>query len=263
LILVVEDERSFHGFLRASLPRDECLFVETVKDALRAVAGRDFELIVLDVVLPDGKGTEVLRWLRMARKETPVLAISGAATFEDAEPLVNYGVDAILAKPFHGADLMRVATRLLKADVSHRSGTDSPRAYWSWATVQEAARDLGISRSTLDRQVGKRARATPRALLAGARLDKVQWLLANQVLSLAEVAAMGGFCDASYLSRWFKRMTGLRPSEYRMSERMARLPLDMGGPTRGSVCFQVETKEPRAASSRPRARRKGANKHTN
>src|SRR6187455_1562829 len=61
----------------------------------------DYDIILLDLNLPDMSGFEVLRALRVARIKTPVLILSGIAGTEDKVKGLGFGADDYVTKPFH------------------------------------------------------------------------------------------------------------------------------------------------------------------
>lgn len=66
----------------------------------------DYDLILLDLNLPDMSGHEVLRQLRMARIETPILILSGADDTENKIKGFGFGADDYMTKPFHREELV-------------------------------------------------------------------------------------------------------------------------------------------------------------
>ena len=66
----------------------------------------DYDIILLDLNLPDMSGLEVLRSLRVARINTPILILTGLATVADKVRGFEFGADDYLTKPFHRAELV-------------------------------------------------------------------------------------------------------------------------------------------------------------
>jgi two-component system cell cycle response regulator CtrA len=66
----------------------------------------DYDIILLDLVLADMSGYEVLRTLRAARIRTPILVLSGLAAIRDKVKALGLGADDYLTKPFHRDELI-------------------------------------------------------------------------------------------------------------------------------------------------------------
>ena len=61
----------------------------------------DYDIILLDLNLPDMSGYEVLRSLRVSKVKTPILILSGLAGMEDKVKGLGFGADDYMTKPFH------------------------------------------------------------------------------------------------------------------------------------------------------------------
>ena len=71
----------------------------------------DYDIILLDLNLPDMSGYEVLRSLRVTKIKTPILILSGMAGIEDKVKGLGHGADDYLTKPFHKDELDRAHSR--------------------------------------------------------------------------------------------------------------------------------------------------------
>ncbi len=115
LILIIEDEVQMRRFLRASLTANgyQVVEAETADDGLAQAAGRNPELILLDLGLPDQDGLVVTQRLREWAK-TPIIVISARGREEDKIQALDAGADDYLTKPFGVGELLariRVALR--------------------------------------------------------------------------------------------------------------------------------------------------------
>ena len=79
----------------------------------------DYDLILLDLGLPDMNGHDVLRQLRMARVETPILILSGADDTESKIRGFGFGADDYLTKPFHREELVARIHAIIRRSKGH------------------------------------------------------------------------------------------------------------------------------------------------
>jgi two-component system alkaline phosphatase synthesis response regulator PhoP len=114
-ILLVEDEPRLRLTLNRRLASEGHL-VEHARDGetgLARASTEAFDLVVLDVMLPDRSGFEVCRELRRRRVETPVIMLSARGQVEDRVVGLRLGADDYLVKPFAMSELLaRVEARL-------------------------------------------------------------------------------------------------------------------------------------------------------
>ena len=110
-VLLVEDTADVADAIAASFVRrgDAIDCVDTVQAAEDTLAVNDYEVIILDINLPDGQGTEVLRTLRRQRKPTPVLMLTARMAVEERVAALDIGADDYLVKPF---DLRELQARV-------------------------------------------------------------------------------------------------------------------------------------------------------
>jgi two-component system cell cycle response regulator CtrA len=88
----------------------------------------DYDLILLDLNLPDMSGHEVLRQIRLARVETPILILSGSDDTESKLKGFGFGADDYLTKPFHREELVARIHAIIRRSKGHsqsviRTGT--------------------------------------------------------------------------------------------------------------------------------------------
>lgn len=111
-ILIVEDEVSLSKAIKRLLEQ-KGYFVDAVYDGLSAVdyaKGMEYDLIILDVMLPKLDGFEVVRLLRKDNVGTPILMLTARTTTRDKVTGLNTGADDYMTKPFDTEELLaRVA----------------------------------------------------------------------------------------------------------------------------------------------------------
>jgi len=108
LILVAEDEAKTARFLCKGLAENgyETEWVRDGEEALAAGLGREHDLVVLDIMLPERDGWSVLTELRKAGKTTPVIFLTARDEVEDRVRGLDLGADDYLVKPFAFSELM-------------------------------------------------------------------------------------------------------------------------------------------------------------
>jgi two-component system, cell cycle response regulator CtrA len=79
----------------------------------------DYDIILLDLNLPDMSGFEVLRSLRVSKVNTPILILSGAAGIEDKVKGLGYGADDYMTKPFHKTELIARIHAIVRRSQGH------------------------------------------------------------------------------------------------------------------------------------------------
>ena len=79
----------------------------------------DYDIIVLDLILPDMSGFEVLKTLRLAKVQTPVLILSGNAIVEAKVKALGFGADDYMTKPFHKDELVARIQAVVRRSKGH------------------------------------------------------------------------------------------------------------------------------------------------
>jgi len=107
-ILVAEDDANLAEGVATALRRSGYAvdWVQNGVDAETALAGGNFDLLILDIGLPRKSGLDVLKQLRAANSRVPVLFLTGLDGVNDRVRGLNAGADDYLAKPFDVAELV-------------------------------------------------------------------------------------------------------------------------------------------------------------
>jgi DNA-binding response OmpR family regulator len=116
-ILLVEDEDRIASFVVKGLQADGHVVdrAPDVATGKRLVAERSFDLVLLDLLLPDGNGAEVLATVRARDAEIPVVVLSALGEVDDKVSLLDRGADDYLTKPFS----MRELSARVRAHARH------------------------------------------------------------------------------------------------------------------------------------------------
>ncbi len=114
-ILLVEDEENLHEALKLNLEL-EGYTVTSAYDgaaALQAVAGEYFDLIILDIMLPELDGISVTETIRVKNSELPILILSAKSNSSDRVLGLKKGADDYLTKPFNLEELLLRVEKLI------------------------------------------------------------------------------------------------------------------------------------------------------
>jgi heavy metal response regulator len=122
-ILLVEDDAKVASFIRKGL-EEEQYQVDLAGDgeeALHLAPSGDYDLLILDIMLPKRDGMSVLTELRRLNCDTPVLMLTAKDAVEDRVAGLNAGCDDYLPKPFAFAELLARTRALLRRRAGERS----------------------------------------------------------------------------------------------------------------------------------------------
>src|SRR5262245_5893071 len=101
-ILVIEDDHRVASFIRRGLAADRFLVdvAQEGKSGLEFALSKDYDLIILDLMLPGLMGQAVLQGIRRANQNVPVLILTARGAVCDKVELFEKGCDDYLTKPF-------------------------------------------------------------------------------------------------------------------------------------------------------------------
>lgn len=139
-ILLVEDDTVLGAAVRDQIAGDghSADWVKRLDDAADAIAGASFDLVLLDLMLPDGRGIPFLRKLRARGDVTPVIILTALDQVSDRIEGLNAGADDYLVKPF---DLTELSARI--GSVGRRyTGNPNPIIRHGPLEIDLAARNI-------------------------------------------------------------------------------------------------------------------------
>lgn len=107
-VLLAEDEAPLARYIRFKLEREgfEVTVASDGGEALETSLSRDFDAVVLDVMMPVMDGFQVLKKIKEARPQLPVILISARGQDQDIEQGMELGASFYLVKPFKPAELL-------------------------------------------------------------------------------------------------------------------------------------------------------------
>ena len=107
-ILIIEDDLKIINFLKKGL-EEECYIVDSSTngdEGLYLASVNEYDLILLDIMLPIKDGIEVCKALRASKNETPIIMLTAKDSIEDKIKGLDIGANDYLAKPFSFAELL-------------------------------------------------------------------------------------------------------------------------------------------------------------
>ena len=115
-VLIVEDDASLREIMLRALKQEGYVveYASTFSEADIKLAGYNYDCILLDIMLPDGSGLDLLEHLRNLGKRENVIIISARNSLEDKIYGLENGADDYLAKPFHVAELIARVRSVLR-----------------------------------------------------------------------------------------------------------------------------------------------------
>ncbi len=121
-ILVIEDDPSLREIICRSLEKERYIteIAPDFRTALQKTADYSYDCILLDIMLPDGNGLDLLKALKEQHKKENIIIISAKDSLEDKVSGLNLGADDYLAKPFHLAELIARVKSVIRRN--HRDG---------------------------------------------------------------------------------------------------------------------------------------------
>ena len=124
-VLLVEDDAQTAASIKMLLINENfiCDTTDLGEDGLEIGKLYDYDIILLDLMLPDIDGYEVLRRLRAARVRTPILILSGLGELDHKIKGLGFGADDFLTKPFDRRELIARIQAIVRRSKGHSEST--------------------------------------------------------------------------------------------------------------------------------------------
>ncbi|MEH7634273.1 response regulator transcription factor [Bacillus pumilus] len=142
-ILVVEDEKKIARVLSLELEYEgyEVTAKETGIDGLQALEEESFDLVLLDVMLPELSGLEVLRRVRKTNTATPIILITARDSVPDKVSGLDLGANDYITKPFDIEELLARIRAQLRLNINEQEEKEAELSIAD-LTVNEKTRDI-------------------------------------------------------------------------------------------------------------------------
>ncbi|WP_010098135.1 response regulator transcription factor [Ornithinibacillus scapharcae] len=154
IILIVEDEEKLSRVLQLELEYENYRthIADNGKDALRLIEEKEWDLVLLDIMIPELSGLEVLRRIRRTDESTPIILLTARDAVHDKVSGLDIGANDYVTKPFQIEELLARVRVHLRKPVERKVKKDI-------LSVGDLSVDLGAHEVYRD---GKRVELTPR-----------------------------------------------------------------------------------------------------
>jgi two-component system response regulator YesN len=237
-ILLVDDDKITREEFRDYF--DEYGFVEAAsgEEAL-GILGKpnEIDLVILDVVMPGMRGTEVLKAVKQMRPDLGVVILTGFGTKNTVIEALQGRADDYIEKPIDLEKTREVIARLLRARTSPNGlggvGVEAKikrvmyflqRNYDKNVSLKDAASLACLSPKYLSRAFGRTTGIGFNEYKAKVKSRRAADLLTKTGYNVEEISARLGYENPESFARAFKKATGLTPSAYRAREKVSASP---------------------------------------
>jgi len=145
--LLIEDNHELASAITTRMRLDGHVIdlAENLTDAVTLSDGGDYDLILLDIMLPDGDGREFLEHHRGLQKDTPIIVLTARSQVSDRVSMLDLGADDYVTKPFDHAELQARCRAVLR----RKSGSTKTVLQVGNIEFDPVAGNLSISGKTL------------------------------------------------------------------------------------------------------------------
>lgn len=193
------------------------------------------DVVFSDIRMPGLNGLELLEEIRKRKIEVKVVFISGYAEFEYAKKAIELQAYNYLLKPVKQEELNEVLSQIsqelgqeteppevkeeeeVSLTLMQQIVNEIQNRYTENITLTELAETYGISIGHLSNLVKQELKLPFSEYIAAKRIQKAKELLADETLSIEQIAEQTGYRDYFYFTKVFKKAVGVSPSKYRKS----------------------------------------------
>jgi DNA-binding response OmpR family regulator len=146
-VLIIEDEAGLREVVQQSLEKEKYI-VETAHDyisGLDKLGAYDYDCILIDIMLPNGNGLNLLQEIKDQKKQCAVIIISAKDAVDDKVRGLDLGADDYLSKPFHLSELHA----RIKSAIRRNNHNGNNLIIWKNVTLSPEQRSVSVDGSAL------------------------------------------------------------------------------------------------------------------
>ncbi|MCK9603735.1 MAG: response regulator [Candidatus Omnitrophica bacterium] len=235
-ILVVDDAKNIRDTFSLAFDEYNIVPVASAREALGILRKpNDIDLVVLDVVMPEMDGLELLKEIKKLNSEHKVVIMTGYSTKDVAIEALRSQADEYIEKPFDIEKTKEIFKRLLDENRSPYGADTSDtekkikyaqrlieRNYHKVLSLQDISKEIFLSYKYSSRLFKQRIGKSFNEYKLQLKITSAKQLLRKTNYTISQVAYKVGYQNPDSFMKMFKRVTGLTPSEYRDSSKQRK-----------------------------------------
>jgi YesN/AraC family two-component response regulator len=228
-VLLVDDDEIFREELGECLEDYHVIEASTGSDALEFLRKpNEIDIVLLDVMMPGRKGTDVLSEIKRLEPEMPVIMLTGHSSKDTAIESLRGNADDYIEKPVDVVLLLeRIHTLLHRRGVEEAKylpGADGKiervmeflrRNYHKKVSLEDVANLVCLSPKYLSRLFKEKTGTGFNEFRLGIKMEKASEILRETGLTVNEISYRLGYRNLESFIRMFKKTNGMTPTEYR------------------------------------------------
>lgn len=230
-ILLVDDDAEFREEMRECLsPRYRVVEAASGEEALAIIQQPNaIDLVILDVVMPGLRGTEVLKRLRKYNPDLGIVILTGRSSKDIAIEALKGRADDYIEKPFSMDHFFQTIEKTIRrhdteglGGLPGRNKIERIKRFLERnrdrkVTLADAAQEVCLSQKYLSRIFKERTGMSFNEYRLKLKIDQAKDLLENTDVPVGELAYQLGYKNLESFARIFKKMVGPTPMTYRLN----------------------------------------------